>query len=163
MRTICTMFTWADKTSNHFMCSPIALFSRLSPKYGFLFLRWRICRCKWVIFICKQFHKKTRMHFSRMRTARFNGRLGEGCVSPWADTLRQTTPWAHPQPWADTPWQTPPAPLHVGIHPQWTEGMTHACENITFLQLLLRAVKNQWWFGNLEYSCHILYVIWNLI
>ena len=23
----------------------------------------------------------------------------------------------------------------------WTEGMTHACENITFPQLLLRAVK----------------------
>ena len=26
-------------------------------------------------------------------------------------------------------------------HPLWTEGMTHACENITFPQLLLRAVK----------------------
>ena len=25
--------------------------------------------------------------------------------------------------------------------PPWTEGMTHACENITFSQLLLRAVK----------------------
>ena len=32
---------------------------------------------------------------------------------------------------------TPPCPLHAGIYPPWTEGMTH-----TFLQLLLRAVKS---------------------
>ena len=35
----------------------------------------------------------------------------------------------------------------LGVHgggacpPQWTEFMTHACENITFQQLLLRVVK----------------------
>ena len=33
---------------------------------------------------------------------------------------------------------------HAGIHPPspWTEWMTHACENITFQQQLLRAVIN---------------------
>ena len=44
---------------------------------------------------------------------------------------------------------TAPVPLHVGIYTLrlWTEGMTHACENITFpqldidLDLLLRAVN----------------------
>ena len=36
---------------------------------------------------------------------------------------------------------TPPAPLHAGIHPPYIEGMTHTCENITFLQLLLWRVK----------------------
>ena len=32
-------------------------------------------------------------------------------------------------------------PVHAGIHPpKWTEFLTHACENITFPQLLLRTV-----------------------
>ena len=59
---------------------------------------------------------------------------------------------------ADPPrWQTPPAcrtpprmqtppgcrPPRQTPPPLWTEGMTHACENITFLQLLLRAVNMQ--------------------
>ena len=30
---------------------------------------------------------------------------------------------------------------HVGVHPLWTEFLTHTCENITFPQLLLRTVK----------------------
>ena len=30
-----------------------------------------------------------------------------------------------------------------GIHPPWTEFLTHASENITFPQLMLRAVKNK--------------------
>ena len=34
-----------------------------------------------------------------------------------------------------TPWDTDPFPP-----PPWIEGMTHVCENITFPQLLLRAV-----------------------
>ena len=29
-----------------------------------------------------------------------------------------------------------------GVHPLWTEFLAHACENITFLQLLLRTVIN---------------------
>ena len=36
-----------------------------------------------------------------------------------------------------------PAPWHCGkADPLWTELLTHACENITFLQLHLRAVTN---------------------
>ena len=34
-----------------------------------------------------------------------------------------------------TPWMQAPS------LPPWTKGMTHACENITFPQLLLRTVK----------------------
>ena len=62
----------------------------------------------------------------------------------------------------DTPRQTPPAPLYAGIHPTplhagihpslWTEGMTNACENITF-QLLLRAVTMRlWWTDSIPLS-----------
>ena len=59
----------------------------------------------------------TRMHSSRMRTARFSGHLG---------------------------WEVPAGGGVVcpgGVHlPPWTEFLTHACENITFPQLLLREV-----------------------
>ena len=90
-----------------------------------------------------------------------------GCV--WQTPPGQTPPHRNPlgrhptpSPWADTPWadfapgqipppgQYTPTQLHVGIltpahcmlgYTPWTEEMTHACENITFPQLLLRAVK----------------------
>ena len=35
-------------------------------------------------------------------------------------------------------------PVHAGI-PPWTEFLTHACENITFPQLLLRTVTSSFW------------------
>ena len=36
------------------------------------------------------------------------------------------------------------APVHAGIHPAlWTEFLTHACENITFPELLLQTVKTR--------------------
>ena len=58
-----------------------------------------------------------------MRTARFNGHLGEtGGLPVWVYT---------PLPIAC--WDTPPR----------TEFLTHASENITFPQLLLRAVITQ--------------------
>ena len=44
--------------------------------------------------------------------------------------------------------QTPRSPVHAGTHPllpPWTEYLTHACENITFTQLLLRTVKIALW------------------
>ena len=34
---------------------------------------------------------------------------------------------------------TPPPPF-AALDPQWTEFLTHACENITFPQLLLQTV-----------------------
>ena len=37
------------------------------------------------------------------------------------------------------------ATVHAGIHPLWTEFLTHACENITFPQLCLQMVK---WVGH---------------
>ena len=88
---------------------------------------------------------KTSMHFSRPRTA---------CLL----TISCSIPDADPAPDADSPGCTPPSgcrpPLfmwpvmHAGKPPPplWTERMTHACENITFPQLLLRAVKISEWY-----------------
>ena len=75
---------------------------------------------------------------------------GNGCITP--QTQRQTPhpdPYTHTplDPEADTPrpttcWDTHnPLPIACWDTPQpWTEFLTHACENTTFLQLLLRAV-----------------------
>ena len=57
-----------------------------------------------------------------MRTGRFSGRLG-GQTPPWTDI-----------PWADNS-----VPLHAGINT--SRRRTDICENITFPQLLLRAIK----------------------
>ena len=67
-----------------------------------------------------------RMYSSRMCTARFSGHLGWE-VSAWGGggvwlRGRGVCPWC----------------VHL---PPWPEFLTHACENITFPQLLLRAVK----------------------
>ena len=62
----------------------------------------------------------TRMHASRMRTVRCSGRLGGG--SAWGGVC----PVDPLDPEADTPLST--------------EFLTHACENITFPQLLFRMV-----------------------
>ena len=78
------------------------------------------------------FSKKTRMHSSRMRTVRCSGRLlGQGGVCPgrvsaWGGCLLGGG--------CLPDGCTPPFPL-------WTKFLTHACENITFLQLRLRTVK----------------------
>ena len=49
-------------------------------------------------------------------------------------------------------------------HPPWTELLTHACENITFLQLLLRVVKIKCFLFLLSYSlpfaAHIFAKFW---
>ena len=50
--------------------------------------------------------------------------------------LRYTCPAMH-SPYHKFPYHAFPPPCTPP--PQWTEGMTHACENITFPQLLLRA------------------------
>ena len=39
-------------------------------------------------------------------------------------------------------WDTPLRQCMLGYTPLWTEFLTHACENITFAQLLLRTVMN---------------------
>ena len=60
--------------------------------------------------------------------------LPDADVVPWMQAqpgCRAPSPWMQTSLGADSPWmQTPP----------WTKGMTHTCENITFLQLLLWAV-----------------------
>ena len=81
--------------------------------------------------------------------------------TPWVDNLpgrhpipRQTTPGRRPQ--ADTStlpiacrethplpiacWDAHPLPIASWDTPPWTEFLTHACKNITFTSLLLRAV-----------------------
>ena len=79
-----------------------------------------------------------RIHFSRMRTARFSCRLGgvyvgvsapgsvcpDGCLPRGTSALGVYTP----------------CPLHAGIHPPMNR-ITDRCKNITFPQLRLRAVK----------------------
>ena len=78
------------------------------------------------------------MHSSRMRTAGFSGCLSGGECLPVGCLPRVVC-------------TTPLAPLQARIHPLAhfmlgytpllrTEEMTHACVNITFPQLLLRAV-----------------------
>ena len=113
-----------------------------------------------------QLHTKTRMHSSRMRTSRFSGCLGRGVVvdtprqtplwtdtprsdiHPWVDTpLGRHPPDKHPL-WADNPlpncmlgYTPPPYPIAcLNTQSPRTEGMTDACENITFAQLLLWTV-----------------------
>ena len=78
---------------------------------------------------------KTRMHSSMMHTARLltascsaGGGVcpPTGCRHPW----RQTPPWRQTSLDADLP---------------WTEGMTHACENITLPQTSFeRGNKGNW-------------------
>ena len=89
----------------------------------------------------------TRMHSSRMYTVRCSGCPGiclpRGCV-PMGCLPGGWLPLGVSA--------THPCPVHAGIHnpcpvyagidtPPWTEFPTHACENITFLQLLLQMVK----------------------
>ena len=76
------------------------------------------------------------MHSSRMPTAR-------------SLTISRSIPGrgsAHPPPDVYPPNAYPPGHVMHAVKPllpQWTEGITHACENITFPQLLLRSVITQ--------------------
>ena len=79
------------------------------------------------------------MHSSRIRTVRCSGRRGGGgvCLGRWVSAQEGgVCPGRGCLPRAGSD------PVHAGIHPPlWTEFLTHACENITFPQLLLRTVK----------------------
>ena len=83
-------------------------------------------------------HSKTRMHSSRMRTARSSGRLG-GCLHQAPPRSRHPLgadtppPSRHPQTRHPPQEQTAPPPQpsrHPPVH-----RMTDACENITLPQL----------------------------
>ena len=65
---------------------------------------------------------RTRMHSSRMYTARFSGRLRWGGVCLWGTSALGCTP---------------PAYCMLGYTPLWTEWLTDRCKNITFPQLRL--------------------------
>ena len=69
----------------------------------------------------------TRIHSSRMRTAR-------------SLTVSRSIQSEGVSAQAPPPMQTPPGCRPPAADPLWTEGMTHACEIITFPQLLLRAL-----------------------
>ena len=84
----------------------------------------------------------TRMHSSRIRTVRFTGRLGG-----WFVCLGGVHP---PDPEAHIPHCMlgyTPCPVHDGIYtfppPLGTEGITHACENITLPQTSFAGGNNQ--------------------
>ena len=87
--------------------------------------------------LCRQIvYSKTRMHSSRMHTVRCSGHLGERVVVCQGVSAlgvcvylgRVSAQWCLPR------------GAHLPL-PPWTEFLTHACENITFPQLLLRTVK----------------------
>ena len=64
-----------------------------------------------------------------------------GCTTSRDTPHGQTLPCADPLSWADTPWADTLG-THSSPHPLWTEFLAYAFENITFPQLLLRAIKN---------------------
>ena len=79
-----------------------------------------------------------------MRTIRFSGLLSEGvglsgevsaqggCLPGGLSRSVSAREVSTTAPYPTTCWDT--------HSPLWTEGMTHTCEHITFLQLLLRAL-----------------------
>ena len=107
--------------------------------------------------------ERRRMHSSRMRTARFSGRLScHACPTPLPCTPSYhacplpCTPSCHACPPCHTHHAHPAAthapyahllpcmsPMHTSCHacpPPWTEWLTDKRKNITFPQLRLRAV-----------------------
>ena len=85
----------------------------------------------------------TRMHSSRMRAVCCSGHLGgaDVCLWSWGDVCL----WSggvHP-PGRHPPGQTSPRPVHAAIHIPPADRIPDACENITFLQRLLRTVNMQ--------------------
>ena len=99
--------------------------------------------------------KETRLHSSRMRTARSSSRHGGVSTPLWEQTREQAPPWPDlPQlpPWVwawRPPGQIPlvcgPGNLQgmLGYHPPlWTEFLTHASENITLPQHSFAGGKN---------------------
>ena len=72
---------------------------------------------------------ETRMHLSRMRLLWGGGVTAQGVCLGWDVCLRGGGVSAR---------GVSGSPLPCGL---WTEFLTHACENITFLQLRLRTVK----------------------
>ena len=98
---------------------------------------------------------KTRMHSSRMRTVHCSGRLSchtcppathtpcHACIPP----ATHASPYTHAPLAMRAPCYTCPPPCMPPCHahpchacPPLVDRMTDACENITFLQLLLRTV-----------------------
>ena len=76
-------------------------------------------------------YKKTRMHSSRMRTARSSSRLGGGVSTRTPDQAHTPPDQVHPQDHAPPGPCTPPRP---GTNPP-VNRITHTCENITLPQL----------------------------
>ena len=106
--------------------------------------------------------KVTRMHSSRLHTVRWSGRLScharphchayqpakhapcHACPPPCTPPCHTCPHHAWPPCHACFPLPCMPPSHHAcppAMHaPLWTEFLTHACENITFPQLLLRTV-----------------------
>ena len=74
-----------------------------------------------------------------MRTVRCSGRRGGGGVCLGRECLPRGVSAQGGVCWGCTP----PGPRGRHPLPMWTEFLTHACENITFPQLLLRTVKSE--------------------
>ena len=104
----------------------------------------------------------TRMHSSRMRTVRCSSRLlgvevgrlsargvGLGRVCP--EGMSAQTVGVCP----DGGQCLSQCMLGYTPPPPWTEFLTHTCENIAFLQLRLRTVKNNF-FKKIILTCHVL-------
>ena len=75
--------------------------------------------------------EKTRMHSRRMRTIRCSGCLMGGvCLGVSVQVGCLPGGWVSAQGWCLPRWAS--ACLPRGVHPLWTEFLTHACESITF-------------------------------
>ena len=103
------------------------------------------------------------MHSSRMCTVRCSSRLlgsvyqeGEGCLSR-GGCLPDGVGVVCPGGGCLSRGCTPPPP-----HGQWTKFPTHACENITFPQLRLRAVKIAEYITYLQYFPVLFFSIFQL-
>ena len=104
--------------------------------------------CHWLHYpsSLQNIEAKTRMHSSRMHTVWFSGRLWYGGMCTRSCTPLDPHPMStHPRPHIQLSTHTLPKcmlrypPLQPSL--SWTEWLTRACENITFKQLRLQAVK----------------------
>ena len=82
------------------------------------------------------------MRIAHLLTASRSIRWQEGCACPGGVHAQEGVhAWGHAQ-GACIPGGACLGGVHATHAPLWTEFLTHTCENITFPQLLLRAVTN---------------------
>ena len=130
---------WTDTTENITFASPLAGGSN-RPKLIIRAMGWLISEpltkprwihCCWKCSTIIKIQMRTRMHSSRMRTARsltVSRSICHVCPPPHTPPYHALVP-CHACPLPHIP------PCHTCPPPPWTEFLTHASENITFPEL----------------------------